>query len=55
MTVEQYQGMSISAPEEIAYLYGWIGKDRLAESVKKYGNSPYGKHLKAVLDDKVII
>ena len=53
--IEQYQGMSISAPEEIAYLYEWIGKDQLAESVKKYGNSPYGKHLKAVLDDKVII
>lgn len=53
--IEQYQGMSISAPEEIAYLYGWIGKDRLAESVKKYGNSPYGKRLKAVLEDKVII
>ena len=41
-------------PEEIAYLYGWIGKDRLAESVKKYGNSPYGKRLKAVLEDRVI-
>lgn len=52
--IEQYQGMSISAPEEIAYLYGWIGKDRLAESVERYGNSPYGKHLKAVLEDKVI-
>ena len=52
--IEQYQGMSISAPEEIAYLYEWIGKDRLAESVKKYGNSPYGKRLKAVLEDKVI-
>ena len=53
--IEQYQGMSISAPEEIAYLYEWIGKDQLAESVKKYGNSPYGKRLKAVLEDKVII
>ncbi|MCR5090925.1 MAG: glucose-1-phosphate thymidylyltransferase RfbA [Oscillospiraceae bacterium] len=53
--IEQYQGMSISAPEEIAYLYEWIDKARLAESVKKYGNSPYGKRLKAVLEDKVII
>ena len=52
--IEQYQGMSISAPEEIAYLYGWIDKTRLAESVKKYGNSPYGKRLKAVLEDRVI-
>ena len=53
--IEQYQGMSISAPEEIAYLYEWIDKEQLAASAKRYGNSPYGKHLKAVLEDKVII
>ena len=52
--IEQYQGMSISAPEEIAYLYGWIDKTQLAASVERYDNSPYGKHLKAVLEDKVI-
>jgi glucose-1-phosphate thymidylyltransferase len=53
--IEQYQGMSISAPEEIAYLYEWIDKEQLAESAERYGNSPYGKRLKAVLEDKVII
>ena len=53
--IEQYQGMSISAPEEIAYLYEWIGRDQLAASAQRYGNSPYGKHLKAVLEDKVIV
>ncbi len=53
--IEQYQGMSISAPEEIAYLYEWIDKDQLAASAQRYGNSPYGKRLKAVLEDKVII
>ena len=53
--IEQYQGMSISAPEEIAYLYEWIDRQQLAESAARYGNSPYGKHLKAVLDDRVII
>ena len=53
--IEQYQGMSISAPEEIAYLYEWIDKNQLAASAQRYGNSPYGKHLKAVLEDKVII
>ena len=46
--------MSISAPEEIAYLYGWIDKAQLAASVERYGNSPYGKRLRAVLEDKVI-
>lgn len=53
--IEQYQGMSISAPEEIAYRYKWITKEQLAESAERYGKSPYGKHLKAVLDDKIII
>ena len=53
--IEEYQGMSISAPEEIAYLYEWIDRDQLAASTQRYGNSPYGKRLKAVLEDKVII
>ncbi len=53
--IEQYQGMSISAPEEIAYRYRWIDDAKLAESVKRYGKSPYGEHLKAVLQNKIII
>lgn len=53
--IEQYQGMSISAPEEIAFRYGWISAEKLAESVKRYGKSPYGEHLKAVLEDRIII
>ena len=53
--IEQYQGMSISAPEEIAYRYHWIDAEQLAQSVERYGKSPYGEHLKAVLDDKIII
>ena len=52
--LEQYQGMSISAPEEIAYRYGWINDDQLAKSVEKYGKSPYGAHLQAVLENKII-
>ncbi|MBQ7624039.1 MAG: glucose-1-phosphate thymidylyltransferase RfbA [Clostridia bacterium] len=53
--IEQYQGMSISAPEEIAYRYEWIDREKLSESVKRYGKSPYGEHLKAVLEDRIII
>ena len=53
--IEQYQGMSISAPEEIAYRYKWISSEKLAESVERYGKSPYGEHLRAVLEDKIII
>lgn len=52
--VEQRQGIKISAPEEIAYRYGWISKEELLASAKLYGKSPYGIHLKTVADGKVI-
>ena len=53
--IEQYQGMSISAPEEIAYRYRWISKEQMEKSVERYGKSPYGEHLRAVLEDRIII
>lgn len=53
--IEQYQGMSISAPEEIAYRFKWIGKEQLRESAEKYGKSPYEEHLRAVLEDRVVL
>ena len=53
--IEQNQGMSISAPEEIAYRFGWITKDMLARSVERYGKSPYGEHLFAVLEDRIVL
>lgn len=51
--VEQRQGIKISAPEEIAYKFGWISKEKLLESAERYGKSPYGLHLRAVADGKV--
>ena len=51
--VEKRQGIKISAPEEIAYKYGWISKEKLLESAERYGKSPYGLHLKAVSEGKV--
>ena len=53
--IEQYQGMSISAPEEIAYRFHWIDKEQLKESAEKYGKSPYGEHLRAVLEDRIVV
>lgn len=50
--IEQRQGVKISAPEEIAYRYEWISKEKLIESASRYGKSPYGEHLKAVADGK---
>ncbi len=52
-TIEARQGITISAPEEIAYLNGWINKAQLLESAKAYGKSPYGEHLKAVAEGKL--
>lgn len=51
---EKRQGIKISAPEEIAYRYGWITKEELIISADKYGKSPYGEHLKRVAEGKLI-
>lgn len=51
--IEQRQGIKISAPEEIAYKYGWINRETLLESAERYGKSPYGAHLRNVADNKL--
>lgn len=51
--IEDRQSITISAPEEIAYINGWIDKIKLLESAARYGKSPYGAHLKAVAEGKV--
>lgn len=51
--VQTRQGITISAPEEIAFVNGWIDKERLKESAQVYGKSPYGAHLKAVAEGKL--
>ena len=51
--IEKRQGITISAPEEIAYINQWIDKEKLLESAFRYGKSPYGTHLKAVAEGKV--
>ena len=53
--IEKYQGMTISAPEEIAYHFKWIDDKSLEESAARYGKSPYGEHLRAVLEGKVVL
>lgn len=53
-TVQNRQGVVISAPEEIAYHEKWISKEKLLESANAYGKSPYGEHLKRVAEDKFV-
>lgn len=50
--VQTRQGVVISAPEEIAYYAGWIGKGQLLQAAKLYDNSPYGNHLLRVAEDR---
>ena len=51
--LEKRQGIQISAIEEIAYINGWITKEKLIESAKLYGKSEYGKHLMQVAEGKI--
>lgn len=53
-TVQNRQGVVISAPEEIAYMEGLITKEQLLESAELYGKSPYGEHLKIVAEGKLV-
>ena len=52
--LQNRQGITISAPEEIAYNKGWITKAQLLEAAEAYGKSPYGKHLRNVADGKYL-
>jgi glucose-1-phosphate thymidylyltransferase len=51
--IEKRQGVKISAPEEIGYRNGWIGKEQLLSDAKRYGKSPYGEHLEAVAEGRI--
>ena len=51
--IQSRQSIIISAPEEIAYINNWIDKERLMESAKVYDKSPYGQHLKTVVEGRI--
>ena len=52
--IQKRQSIVISAPEEIAFVNDWIDRDELMLSAERYGKSPYGAHLKAVAEGKVM-
>lgn len=52
-TAQRAQGLPIAVVEEIAYENGWISRDELLESSERYGESPYGRHLRDITEDKV--
>ncbi len=53
-TIQNRQGVVISAPEEIAYYKKWIDKDKLLMSADLYGKSPYGEYLKKVAENRIV-
>lgn len=52
-TVEEHQGIKIAAPEEIAYINGWIGKEELFESGEKFSKTGYGQYLLKVANGSI--
>ncbi|KPH75913.1 glucose-1-phosphate thymidylyltransferase RfbA [Oceanobacillus caeni] len=52
-TVEEHQGIKISAPEEIAYINGWITQEELYRSAKVYSKTGYGQYLLKVADGDI--
>ena len=51
--IEKRQGIMIASLEEIAYINGWIDKDRLLKAAESYGKSPYGEHLRTVAQGRI--
>ena len=52
-TLQKRQSIELSAPEEIAYINGWISQKELLCAAGHYGNSPYGQHLRRVAEGRV--
>lgn len=53
-TIEDHQHRKIACLEEIAYLNGWIDKNKMNEAYEIYKKNEYGSYLKDVLDGKYI-
>jgi len=53
-TIETHQNRKIGCLEEIAYLNGWISKEKLITIWEIYQKNEYGQYLKNVLEGKYI-
>ena len=44
-TLTQRQGLQVGSPDEVAFRLGYIGKERLHETAKKFSKNAYGAYL----------
>ena len=54
-TVETHEHRKIACLEEIAYVNGWISREKIEEAAGMYSKNEYGKYLRDVLDGKYIL
>lgn len=52
-TVEEHQGIKIAAPEEIAYINGWVTKEDLWTEGEKLSKTGYGQYLMKVANGQI--
>ena len=52
-TLEGAQSIMVSVPEDVAFQNGWIGRGELAAAADAYGKSPYGAHLRRLLEGRI--
>ena len=52
--LEDHQGLKISCPEEIAYINGWISKEKLIEIGNSMANNQYGQYLLKVAAGRIL-
>ena len=52
--LEEHQGIKVCCPEEIAYINGWITKEKLIEIGESMAKNQYGQHLLNVAKGKFI-
>lgn len=51
-TVEKRQGFKIACLEEIAYLNGWLSKEKLIERAEVFAKTDYGVYLERLLKER---
>ncbi|MEO7999262.1 MAG: glucose-1-phosphate thymidylyltransferase RfbA [Gemmatimonadaceae bacterium] len=52
-TVEQRQGLKISAPEEVAFRMGYINRKQLMALASELGKSEYGSYLRHIAEEEL--